>query len=249
MPEVVETFVKEKNCCNIFPRQAKIYKHYLNSISNNVFDLNKLRISKYFSNIAKFVTSKNRKFQTTKIDKNARLREYEGYEKDFDESGLINVVYKVEEIEPPLINSKVFNNFRFYYSDITLLMGSLKDKDKREFLGNRSFLMFNGSFLESYISEALMKSGYKELFFYLSKDSTEEFDFLIQVKNKVVPINVKPKKGQKKKLKVVMNNKNLSFVIQFSRDNIGFNGKIFTFPYSLSFLLRRFFNETNYIDW
>lgn len=94
-----------------------------------------------------------------------------------------------------------------------------------------------------------MKSGYKELFFYLSKDSTEEFDFLIQVKNKVVPINVKPKKGQKKKLKVVMNNKNLIFGIQFSRDNIGFNGKIFTFPYSLSFLLRRFFNETNYIDW
>lgn len=51
-----------------------------------------------------------------------------------------------------------------------------------------------------------------------------------------------------KLLNKVLEKENIKYGVKLSQNNIGFDGKIFTFPYSLSFLLRRFFNETNYID-
>lgn len=61
---------------------------------------------------------------------------------------------------------------------------------------------------------------------------------------------MKRKKGRTKSLdKILILNNNLKYGIKLTHNNIGFENNKFTFPHFLSFLLKRFFNETNYINW
>lgn len=84
---------------------------------------------------------------------------------------------------------------------------------------------------------------------YKNEDSTIELDFLIRVKNEIVPIEVKAKRGKAVLLNKILENKILNFGIKLSMNNIGFEKNIFTFPYFLTFLLKRFFKENEIIQW
>lgn len=148
----------------------------------------------------------------------------------------------------PLKGNEINNNFRVYYEDTSLLLATLDEETKKDYLVNKNFNIYNRALFENVVSEALIKSGYKDLFFYASNDATIELDFVIRVKNEIVPIEVKVKNGRTKSLNKVLEKEIIKYGVKLSQNNIGFDGKIFTFPYSLSFLLRRFFNETNYID-
>ena len=114
---------------------------------------------------------------------------------------------------------------------------------------NNNYDIYNGALYESLISEELIKQNYP-LYFYKNDSSTIELDFIIRIKNEIVPIEVKRKKGRTKTLdKILENNNAIKYGIKLINSNIGFENDKFTFPYFLSFLLKRFFNETNYINW
>ena len=141
------------------------------------------------------------------------------------------------------------NSYKIYYADTSLLVSDFDEEASEDLRINKNFGIYNGAIYESMIGEALVKQGY-DLFYYRSKDSLVELDFIIRVKNYIVPIEVKSSKGRTKSLNNILNEDNkLKYSIKLSKNNIGFENNRFTFPYFLTFLLKRFFKETNYISW
>lgn len=149
----------------------------------------------------------------------------------------------------PLKGNEIDNNLRMYYGDTSFLVASIDDESKKDFVQNANFDIYSGALFENLVAESLVKQGYKDLFFYKNEDSTIELDFLIRVKNEIVPIEVKAKRGKAVSLNKILENKILNFGIKLSMNNIGFEKNIFTFPYFLTFLLKRFFKENEIIQW
>lgn len=71
--------------------------------------------------------------------------------------------------------------------------------------------------------------------------------FIRDLKN-LIPIEVKANDNSTISLnKLIDSNKykDIKFGIKLCNKNIGFNGKIYTFPYFLTFLLKRYIKERN----
>lgn len=91
----------------------------------------------------------------------------------------------------------------------------------------------------------LVKSGY-DLYFYKNEKGTIEMDFFVRNKDSLIPIEVKAIDGSTKSLNKLINDDKYSeikFGIKLGYKNIGYNGKFYTFPYFLTFLLKRFLSE------
>ena len=110
--------------------------------------------------------------------------------------------------------------------------------------------IYSGALYESLVSAMLTKQDIKP-YFYKNEDSTIELDFVIRAKNMIIPIEVKRKRGKAKSLENVINDKNIPVQkgIKLSLNNIGYDGDIITIPYFLSFLLKRFIEESDIFKW
>ena len=149
----------------------------------------------------------------------------------------------------PFSSYEMDEYFRIYYSDHSLFIANLDEESKDDLIINENYEIYNGALYESLVSEALIKAGFK-LYFYKNSDSTIELDFVIRVKNDIVPIEVKRNRGRSKSLNTILeNNFHINFGLKLTDGNIGFENNKITFPYYLTFLLKRFFEVTDYIKW
>jgi hypothetical protein len=90
-----------------------------------------------------------------------------------------------------------------------------------------------------------VKQGY-QLYFYKNEKGTIEMDFFIRDKQSLVPVEVKAKDGATPSLNALIEKEKYSDIrygIKLCYKNIGYNGKFYTFPYFLTFLLKRFLKE------
>ncbi len=91
----------------------------------------------------------------------------------------------------------------------------------------------------------LVKQGYN-LYFHKNEKSTLEMDFFIRDENSLIPVEVKASDNSTLSLNNLIDNENYKDIkhgIKLCNKNIGFNGKFYTFPYFMTFLLKRYFKE------
>ena len=249
MPEAVNQFIKNKTFSESFAVHKRIYKDYEDDITNYVEGLDAAKVKKVYRHISTQLSKDNHKFQVSKIEHGARLREYFGTEEWLKDAGIINIAYNLEQLNLPFSSYEVSDYFRIYYADHSLFIANLDEESKEDLVVNENYEIYNGALYESLVSEALVKSGFK-LYFYKNNDATIELDFLIRIKNEIIPIEVKRKRGRSKSLNAVLNSNNgIKYGLKLTDGNIGFEENKFTFPYYLAFLIKRFFKETDYIKW
>ena len=73
-------------------------------------------------------------------------------------------------------------------------------------------------------------------------------DFFVRDTNYLIPVEVKASDNSTISLNNLIDNdkyKDIKYGIKLCNKNIGFNGKFYTFPYFLTFLLKRYLNEKN----
>ena len=91
----------------------------------------------------------------------------------------------------------------------------------------------------------LVKEGYK-LYFYKNDKGTIEMDFFIRNAESLIPVEVKANDNATISLNNMIENNNykdIKYGIKLCNKNIGFNGKFYTFPYFLTFLLKRYWKQ------
>ena len=156
---------------------------------------------------------KNKKFQISKVEDRARKREYIETIEWLDNAGIVNVSYCMEQPELPLGGNYNPNNFRLYFSDTGVLIGSLDEEAQEDIRNNKNFNTYKGAIYEN----------------------------IVRDKNSLIPVEVKANDNSTTSLNKLIDDKkykDIKYGIKLCNKNIGFNGKFYTFPYFLTFLLK-----------
>ena len=245
MPAIVNRFITQKNYSGTLQMQKQILLDYEEDITKYATGLDQGRILNVFRKIPTFLGNENKKFQISKVEKGARTREYVGTVDWLSNAGIINVSYCMEQPELPLGGNFNPDNFRIYFSDTGLLIGSLDDEVQEDLRNNKNFNTYKGAIYENIVGDMLVKQGYK-LYFYKNEKGTIEMDFFVRDRDSLVPVEVKATDGATISLNNLIDSekyKDIKYGIKFCYKNIGFNGKFYTFPYFLAFLLKKYLKE------
>ena len=247
MPAIVRTFIENKNYSGILSMQEQIILDYKEDITKYAIGLDQTRILNIYNKIPLFLGNENKKFQISKVEKGARNREYIGTIDWLNNAGIINICYCLEQPELPLKGNYNPDNYRIYFRDTGLLIGSLDEEVQEDLRNNKNFNTYKGAIYENIVADMLVKSGYS-LYFYKNEKATIEMDFFIRDANSLIPIEVKANDNATASLNNLIDNKkfkDIKYGIKLCNKNIGFNGKFYTFPYFLTFLLKRYIKEKN----
>lgn len=246
MPAIVSKYIKNKNFSGILSMQEQILKDYEEDIAKYANGFDKERILNAYRKVAVFLENENKKFQISKLGEGARNREYRGITDWLSDAGIINVSYCMEECSLPLKGNYNPDNYRLYFSDTGLLIASLDDEAQDDLRKNQNFNTYKGAIYENIVSDMLVKEGYN-LYFYKNTKGTIEMDFFIRDKDSLIPVEVKANDNSTLSLKKLIesnNYKDIKYGIKLCNKNIGFNGEFYTFPYFMTFLLKRYIRET-----
>lgn len=246
MPAIVARYIENKNFSGILNMQEQILKDYEEDIAKYANGLDKARILNAYRKVATFLGNENKKFQISKITDGARNREYRGVSDWLSDAGIINISYCMEECALPLKGNYNPENYRLYFADTGLLIASLDEEAQDDLRKNQNFNTYKGAIYENIVSDMLVKAGY-DLYFYKNEKGTIEMDFFIRDKNSLIPIEVKANDNSTVSLNNLIDNdkyKDIKYGIKLCNKNIGFNGKFYTFPYFMTFLLKRYLKET-----
>lgn len=246
MPAVVNQYVKNKNFSGALKLQRQLLLDYEEDITKYAEGLDKGRIENVFNHIPVFLARENKKFQITKVAHHARNREYIGVVDWLDDAGIVNVCYCLDQVALPLKGNYNPSHFKLYFKDTGLLVAALDDEAQEDLRVNRNFNTYKGAIYENIIAETLVKQGYN-LFFFRNEKSTVEMDFFVRDKTSLIPVEVKANDSSTPSLNKLLSDNDkypdIKYGIKFCNRNIGFNGKFYTFPYCLAFLIRRFLND------
>ena len=245
MPAIVYSFITNKNYSGTLKMQKQIIQDYEEDITKYATGLDQGKILNVYRKIPVFLGNENKKFQISKIADGARNREYIGTIEWLKNAGIINVCYCLSTPELPLKGNYNPDNYRVYFSDTGLLIGSLDEEAQEDLRNNQNFNTYKGAVYENVVADMLVKAGYS-LFFYRNDKSTIEMDFFVRDKNSLIPVEVKANDGCTASLNNLIKNEkypDIKYGIKLGYKNIGFNGKFYTFPYFLTFLLRRYLKE------
>ena len=245
MPEVVKLFVDQKNYSGTLALQKQIILDYEEDITKYVEGLDKTKILNVFRKIPVFLGQDNKKFRISKVAHGARNREYTGVTDWLIDAGIVNISYCLNDLALPLKGNYDSDNYRMYFMDTGLLVASLDEESSKDLRDNKNFNTYKGAIYENIVGDMLKKSGYN-LYFYKNEDGTQEVEFFVRDANNLIPIDVKATDGKVKSIKSFIEEKNIkdiNFGIKLAEKNIGFENNIYTFPYFLTFLLKRFLSE------
>lgn len=246
MPEVVSTYVRNKNFSGTLDIQRQLLKDYEEDITKYVEGLDKAKVKAVYNHISTFLAKENKRFQITKIARNARNRDYMGCVEWLADAGVVNVCYCLNQPELPLKGNYDPKMYKIYFKDTGLLIASLDEEAQEELRANKNLGTYRGAIYENIVGDMLVKQGYR-LFYYHSDRPALEMDFFIRDADSLIPVEVKANDGATASLNRLLNDdkyNDVKYGIKLGYRNIGFNGKFYTFPYFLTFLLRRFVAES-----
>ena len=245
MPEVVATYIRNKNFSGTLAIQRQLLKDYEEDITKYVEGLDKAKVKAVYNHISTFLAKENKRFQITKIGKNARNRDYIGCVEWLADAGVVNICYCMNQPELPLKGNYDPKLYKIYFKDTGLLIASLDEEAQEDLRANKNLGTYKGAIYENIVGDMLVKQGY-QLYYYNSDKPALEMDFFVRDADSLIPVEVKATDGATASLNnLLKENKypDIKYGIKLGYKNIGFNGKFYTFPYFLTFLLKRFILE------
>lgn len=245
MPAVVFSFVTQKNYSGTLKLQKQLLLDYEEDITKYARGLDKGKILDIYRKIPVFLGKDNKKFQISKVKSGARSRDYIGTVEWLNNAGIINVCYCMSSPELPLKGNYNPDNYKIYYRDTGLLVGSLDEEVQQDLRNNKNFNTYKGALYENIVGDMLVKQGYN-LYFYRNEKGTVEMDFFVRDVNSLIPVEVKANDASTPSLNSLIEKDmytDIKYGIKLANKNIGFNGKFYTIPYFLTFMLKRFLSE------
>lgn len=242
MPSVVCEFIKNNTFEGTLEIQRQLLADYKEDIRKYAEGMDQARIINVFNSIPAQLAKENKKFQLSKVEKNARFKDYRGCIEWLEDAGMVQLCYCLNSAELPLKGNIDIDKFKIYFCDTGLFVALLDDEAQEDLRANKNMSVYKGALYESIVGEALVKAGY-QLYYYRREDSTLEQDFFVRTANHLIPIEVKAKNNKSKTLSQLIKSdkySDISYGIKFCAGNIGFENNIYTFPYYCTFLLKRF---------
>ncbi len=220
MPEVVETYIKNKDFKEVRKKQELLLQAYEQDFSKHAPNNVVPRIRQLWNNIPTQLAKENKKFIYGLVKEGARAREYELALSWLIDCGLIYQVNRVNDCKIPLSAYQDFNAFKLYLLDVGLLCAMAKLDAKTIIEGNDIFVEFKGALTEQYVLTELKTNVDSPVFYWSSEKGTSEVDYIIQIGRNNIPIEVKSSENlQSKSLKSFVQKYNTKINVRTSMSN------------------------------
>ena len=198
MPEVVQTYLDTEDFNEVRKIQRDLLKYYEEDFSKHAPKDGIPRIRMVWNSIPAQLAKENRKFIYGSVREGALAKDFELAIQWLEDAGLIIKNYRVSKPGIPLIAYMELNNFKMFMLDVGLL-GARADITAKVLLdGSRIFEEFKGALTEQFVAQQL-KAADRELYYFSTKNSTGEIDFLIQQDMQCIPIEVKAEENLRAK--------------------------------------------------
>lgn len=202
MPEVVETYAQNHDFIEVREKQKMLLQAYEQDFSkhepNNIVP----RIRQLWNNIPTQLAKENKKFIYGLIKEGARAREYELALSWLIDCGLVYQINRVKNCRIPLSAYQDFSAFKLYILDVGLLCAMAGVDPKTILEGDSIFVEFKGALAEQYVLSELKSNNVDYIFYWTSETGTAELDYVVQIENHNIPIEVKSNENlQAKSLK------------------------------------------------
>ena len=242
MPEVVKNWLKNHDYEEVDKIQNAILLAYLNDISKHTDATVTMRIRQVWNSLPSQFAKRNEKFMFNVIREGARAREYE-----LAVQWLVDckIVRKVERVKTgSKLPLKAYTDqaaFKLYFLDVGLFR-HLAGVSSQMIIGEESlFSEFNGFFAEQFVLQQLAEN-YQ--LYYWASDSGAEVDFVTEIHDKIIPIEVKSGTNVKaKSLRVFRDNYQPKLSVRFSLLPLKYDAGLLNLPIFTAGLSDEYFKK------
>ena len=229
LPEVVDTYIATKDFYQVHLLQEKILRDYQDDIAKYALNQDKIKAKQCFLSIPRQLSKENHKFQYSVVEKKATARKFTSSLDWLHNAGLIDFAYNVNSPWFPLKAYVKEDQFRVYLCDIGLLVAMYGYQLKIALLSDALEGPAKGGIYESLVADILAKRG-EELYYYKKEDSTLEIEFILERDCKLVPVEVKARKGSTRSLNELLKMDNIERGYKLTAQNTGIVEKKITLP-------------------
>ncbi len=229
LPEVVDTYIATKDFYQVHLLQEKILRDYQDDIAKYALNQDKIKAKQCFLSIPRQLSKENHKFQYSVVEKKATARKFTSSLDWLHNAGLIDFAYNVNSPWFPLKAYVKEEQFRVYLCDIGLLVAMYGYQLKIALLSDALEGPAKGGIYESLVADILAKRG-EELYYYKKEDSTLEIEFILERDCKLVPVEVKARKGSTRSLNELLKMDNIERGYKLTAQNTSVVEKKITLP-------------------
>lgn len=198
MPEAVEAFVQRYDYAEVRRIQDNILLAYEGNFAKHAPVEVVPRIRMVWNSLPSQLARENKKFVYGAVRSGARAKDFELALQWLVDAGL---VIKVNRTKAGILPLKAYEDmaaFKLFSLDIGLLCAQNKTRAETLVRGNELFSTFKGALTEQYVAQQL-STFVDQLYYWSAENSSGEIDFLVQVHDKVAPIEVKAEENLKAK--------------------------------------------------
>ncbi|MDR1368682.1 MAG: ATP-binding protein [Dysgonamonadaceae bacterium] len=190
MPEAVVALLEEGDTARVQEVLQAILNAYTLDFSKHAGNKDIPKINYIWTSLPSQLARENKKFLYQTVKPGARARDYEDALLWLLHAGLAYQVYRSKKPALPIKSYDDLTAFKIYSLDVGLLrrLSGLAPGAIAE--GNRLLVEFKGALTENYILESLVRQ-FEEIPRYWTSGNRAEVDFLIQVENNIIPVEVK----------------------------------------------------------
>ena len=197
MPEAVSNYIENQDLTSVRQIQHKIIIGYEQDFAKHAPNEIVPKIRMVWQSLISQLAKENRKFIYGQIKKGARAKDFETAINWLVDAGLVLKIFRIKKPEIPLIAYIDYDAFKLFFLDIGLLnaIGNLDTKVLLE--KNKILVEFKGALTEQFVCQQLKSKT--DLYYWSADNATAEIDFIIQVENEIIPIEVKAEENLKSK--------------------------------------------------
>ncbi len=240
MPEAVVTLIDRQNIELTQEVLQNILNAYSLDFSKHVENKDIQKILHIWTSLPSQLAKDNKKFLYQTVKTGARAREYEDALNWLVNAGLVHKINAIARPSLPLSAYDDLAAFKVYMADVGLLRRLAQLDPVVYGEGNRLLTEFKGALAENFVLTGLLQQ-FEGLPRYWRSGNSAEVDFLLQYKNRIIPIEVKSDVNIKSKSLIVYRKHfNPEMSIRFSLRNIHVGDNFLNLPLFMVDFMRKF---------
>ncbi len=229
MPAIVKEFAKTQSFLTLPVAQNSIINEYTADMAKYATAATSVKIRACYNSIPIQLAKENKKFQYKIVKKGGSATMFGESIDWLTQSGIVLKCDKIDNAFLPIAAYVDMSDFKIYMADIGLL--TIKSgMPIQTILSNiEDDNTFMGGLTENFVAQAFAANGHK--LYYWKNDNTAEVDFVLQLGDKIIPIEVK--KGKRTKsvsMNAFIKKYNCEYGIRISQKNFGNTNSIISIP-------------------
>ncbi len=235
-PMAVKTYIEKKDFNLVRSEQNSISSAYLADMSKYVQPSDSVKSMEIYDSIFSQLAKETTKFMYSTVSSKARSKNYEVSLAWLKSANIVINCTMVKEGNYPLAAYEDLTTFKIYYSDVGLLTlkGSISPIKIIQNIDISDKV--RGMMAESYVASELHWKGIN--LHYWNCNNRAEVDFVVQLDDEVIPIEVKSADNVRaKSLSTFISKYNPKYSIKLSTKNFGFVNNVKSIPLYAAFCI------------